>query len=54
MELVQVMENVDERNIEHYLSKLQDILDVKRHGVHALRQELSVFQDFRNGLYSSA
>ncbi len=47
MELVQEMENVDERDTEIYIDKLERILDVKSVAIHALKDELDSFQHFR-------
>lgn len=47
MELVQQMENVDERNTEHYVQRLQQILLIKSEAVKVLRKELTTFQLYR-------
>ncbi len=47
MELVQDMENVDERDSELYLDKLEHILLAKAAAIDELRGELSVFQKYR-------
>jgi hypothetical protein len=47
MELVQRMENVDERDTDEYLETLQAILTAKSIAVTNLRQELKDFQEFR-------
>ncbi len=43
MELVQQMENVDERNTELYVEKLDRILQTKSAALSVLRSELSQF-----------
>lgn len=47
MELVQRMENVDERDTDDYLDTLQAILTAKSLAVTQLRSELQAFQEFR-------
>lgn len=47
MELVQDMENVDDRDSELYIDKLEQILDMKSNAIEALRSELSLFQEYR-------
>jgi vacuolar-type H+-ATPase subunit I/STV1 len=47
MELVQRMENVDERDTDEYLETLQAILSAKSIAVTNLRQELHAFREFR-------
>jgi len=47
MELVQEMENVDERDTDVYLDKLERILDVKTDAINALKHELDSFQRYR-------
>ncbi len=47
MELVQEMENVDERDSELYIEKLEKILDLKYEAIGALRNELDSFMKFR-------
>lgn len=47
MELVQEMENVDDRNTDLYIDKLEMILNVKNDAVATLRDELSRFQHQR-------
>ena len=48
MELVQDMENVEDRNSELYIDKLERILDVKSVAISSLRNELSSFQQYRS------
>ena len=48
MELVQDMENVDDRNSELYIDKLERILDVKSEAIYLLRTELNSFQQYRS------
>lgn len=48
MELVQEMENVEDRNSELYIDKLESILDVKSSAISALRNELYSFQQYRS------
>lgn len=50
MELVQEMENVDDRNSELYIDKLERILDVKSEAIYLLRNELNSFQQYREFL----
>lgn len=47
MELVQDMENVDERDSELYLHKLDSLLAAKSAAIDDLRGELTVFQKYR-------
>ena len=47
MELVQEMENVDDRNSELYIDKLERILSIKSEAIGSLRDELNSFQEFR-------
>jgi hypothetical protein len=47
MELVQEMENVDERDTETYVNRLQAILNVKSHALQSLRCELENFLCFQ-------
>ena len=48
MELVQEMENVEDRNSESYIDKLESILDVKSSAISSLRNELYSFQQYRS------
>lgn len=48
MELVQEMENVDDRDSEIYVDKLERILEVKSVAIYALKHELDSFQRFRS------
>ena len=48
MELVQEMENVEDRNSELYIDKLESILDVKSSAISSLRNELYSFQQYRS------
>lgn len=50
MELVQEMENIDERNSEAYVHKLDNILETKKRAIAILRNELRDFLDFRSAL----
>jgi hypothetical protein len=47
MELVQEMENVEERNSENYLDRLEELLSTKIEAIDALRSELTSFQQYR-------
>jgi hypothetical protein len=47
MELVQGMENVDDRDTSAYLDRLERILDTKKNAINILRSELRSFQKFR-------
>ena len=47
MELVQDMENVDDRDSEQYIEKLDSLLQVKYDAITSLRLELENFQKFR-------
>lgn len=47
MELVQEMENIEDRNSEVYIDKLERILDVKSEAIFLLRNELNSFQQYR-------
>lgn len=47
MELVQQMENVDDRDSEHYIDQLERILSAKAHAIGSLQDELSSFQHYR-------
>jgi hypothetical protein len=47
MELVQQMENADDRNSERYIERLHDILAAKSTAIGQLRGELGSFQDYR-------
>ena len=47
MELVQDMENVDDRDSELYIDKLDKLLRVKFDAIGSLRTELDEFQRFR-------
>lgn len=48
MELVQSMEDVDNRDSELYIDNLESILDAKEAAISALQKELQSFQKFRN------
>lgn len=50
MELVQEMENVDDRNSELYIDKLERILAIKSEAIGSLRNELNSFQQFRSAI----
>lgn len=47
MELVQDMENVDDRDSEAYLERLEALLVGKAAAIHDLRAELKDFQQYR-------
>ena len=47
MELVQDMENVDDRDSELYIDKLDKLLRTKFDAIGSLRAELEDFQRFR-------
>ena len=47
MELVQQMENVDDRDSEHYIDQLERILSAKASAIGSLQDELSSFQHYR-------
>lgn len=47
MELVQQMENIDDRNTEEYLDHLESILKAKSDAISTLRSELNSFLSFR-------
>ncbi len=49
MELVQEMENVDDRDAELYVDRLQGILEDKARAIGELRDTLHLFQQFRRG-----
>lgn len=49
MELVQEMENVDDRDAELYVDRLQAILEDKARAIGELRDTLHLFQQFRRG-----
>ena len=51
MELVQEMENADDRNSELYIEKLAEILDMKSDAIGLLRDELHSFQHYRGAMY---
>jgi len=51
MELVQEMENADDRNSELYIEKLAEILDMKSEAIGLLRDELNSFQHYRAAMY---
>jgi hypothetical protein len=53
MELVQEMENVDDRNTDLYIDKLEMILNVKNEAVATLREELSRFQHQRQNIHGA-
>lgn len=48
MELVQRMENVDDRNTDTYVDKLSCIIDTKFAAIDSLMGELRSFQNFRD------
>jgi hypothetical protein len=48
MELVQEMEQAEDRDSEQYADQLQQILDSKTSSVEALRTKLKLFQKYRN------
>lgn len=48
MELVQEMEQTEERNSEQYAEQLHQLLTAKNESIGALRQELRQFQAFRS------
>jgi hypothetical protein len=48
MDLVQDMENVDDRNTDSYVEKLDKIIRVKSEAISSLRKELSSFRNFRS------
>ncbi len=47
MELVQEMENTDDRDAEMYLDKLETVLDVKSDAIAVLRAQVTHFQSYR-------
>ncbi len=47
MELVQAMEDNDDRDLEHYMSSLEVMLDSKEEAVSSLQKELKGFQHYR-------
>lgn len=53
MELVQEMENVDDRDAELYIDRLQDILEDKARAIGELRDTLHLFQQFRRASVGS-
>lgn len=54
MELVQNMENVDERRTKFYLDRLDQLLDMKSLAITSLRYELDSFQRFRDVPWSES
>lgn len=48
MELVQGMENVEERDTATYVDRLEAILDAKKTAISTLKNELKSFQKFRS------
>jgi len=48
MELVQEMENIDDRDTDIYIEKLEKIMQAKSAAVKTLRFELDSFQKYRN------
>jgi hypothetical protein len=48
MELVQEMENVEQRDSHSYVTRLNDVLEAKQRAILALRQQLKTFQTYRN------
>lgn len=47
MELVQNMEEMDDRDSEAYAQDLENVLRLKKNSVSVLREELQKFQKFR-------
>ena len=47
MEIVQDMESADDRDSDNYLSKLEDLLNLKAEGIYTLRKELKSFNQWR-------
>jgi hypothetical protein len=47
MELVQNMENMEDRDSESYVSRLDIIMELKSESVRNLRDELKKFQEYR-------
>ena len=47
MELVQAMEDNDDRDLEHYMSSLEVMLGSKEEAVSSLQKELKGFQHYR-------
>lgn len=47
MELVQEMENIDERDSDRYIDRLARLLSTKAEAITALRSELNTFQSYR-------
>lgn len=50
MELVQNMENVDERDTDDYISRLQQILALKSATINNLKLELRLFAESRSDI----
>jgi hypothetical protein len=47
MELVQNMENMEDRDSESYVNRLDVIMELKSESVRNLRDELKKFQEYR-------
>lgn len=50
MELVQQMENLDDRDSDRYIDSLARILEAKSDAIGSLRGELSAFQSYRTSM----
>lgn len=48
MELVQEMENVDERNTDLYVERLDNLISAKSRAISTLQEELAMFINFRS------
>jgi len=51
MELVQAMENIDERDSDRYIERLARLLSTKSDAISSLRGELNSFQKYRSAMY---
>jgi hypothetical protein len=49
MELVQAMEDSEDRDVENYLKELREMLDNKTQDIEGLYRELKEFRAFRKG-----
>ena len=49
MEIVQEMENTEDRDSELYVDRLEHVLGLKCEAIEVLRKELHFFQAFRSG-----
>jgi hypothetical protein len=50
MELVQEMENIDERDSDRYIDRLDRLLGAKGDAIASLRAELNSFQSYRTAM----